>query len=329
MVDAAAMALDASPKVSDREARFRKKIEHDLGLAFLGALENDKTLDIALNPDGLLWQECFGEPMKVIGKISAIRAERAMRTIAGALDTVITRESPVLEGELPIDGSRFAGWFPPIVAAPAFAVRKKASVIFTLKDYLTSNIMSQAQYDALVEAVAMHRNILVIGGTGSGKTTLTNGLINEITRQFPNERMVIIEDTGEIQCAAKNALLFNSTQTTSMTDLLKTTLRARPDRILIGEVRGPEALDLLDAWNTGHEGGVATLHANHAEGGLDRLQSLITRHPQAPKDICALIGQAVHLIVHIARTESGRRVQSVLKVNGYHSHHYQLESISS
>ena len=307
--------------------RLHTKLRREFGRAFLDALEDPKTVEILLNADGRLWQERLGEDMHEIGTMAAAQAEGAMRTIANMLRTQITAENPILEGELPLDGSRFAGWIPPVVTAPCFAVRKKASSIFTFEQYVAQGTMTEAQKSALVEAVTDHLNILVIGGTGSGKTTLCNAIIHEMTRQFPDERIAIIEDTGEIQCAATNALLFNTSLHASMTDLLKTTLRARPDRILVGEVRGAEALDLLDAWNTGHEGGIATLHANNAASGLDRLRSLVTRNRYAPSDIEMLIGEAVHVVVHIARSDKGRLVKEILRVRGYKDGRYQLTQL--
>ena len=157
----------------------------------------------------------------------------------------------------------------------------------------------------------------MIGGTGSGKTTLVNAIINAMVEFDPAERVFIIEDTGEIQCAAENFVQYHTSLEVTMTMLLKTTLRMRPDRILVGEVRGPEALDLLMAWNTGHEGGAATLHANNARSGLDRLAMLISMHPESPQPIEPLIGEAVQVIVHIARTPEGRCVQEILEVSGY------------
>jgi P-type conjugative transfer ATPase TrbB len=166
--------------------------------------------------------------------------------------------------------------------------------------------MTAAQRATLTAAIQAHRNILVIGGTGSGKTTLVNAIINAMVEFDPAERVFIIEDTGEIQCAAENFVQYHTSLEVTMTMLLKTTLRMRPDRILVGEVRGPEALDLLMAWNTGHEGGAATLHANNAKAGLDRLAMLISMHPDSPKPIEPLIGEAVQVVVHIARTPEGR-----------------------
>ncbi|EEP5037152.1 P-type conjugative transfer ATPase TrbB [Vibrio parahaemolyticus] len=307
--------------------RAKRKLERDIGPELLQALNDPKTVELMLNADGKVWLEKLGEPMHCIGTLRPAQAQAIIETIAGYHGKEVTRSNPILEGEFPLDGSRFAGQLPPIVPAPTFAIRKKAVAIFTLDQYVESGIMTAAQKDVLVEAVAAHRNILVIGGTGSGKTTLVNAIINQMVITDPAERVFIIEDTGEIQCAAENHVQFHTSLDVSMTALLKTTLRMRPDRILVGEVRGAEALDLLDAWNTGHEGGAATLHANNATAGLARLKSLITRNSAAPAEIEPLIGEVVHIVVHIARTPSGRRIQEILEVSGYCDGQYITKSL--
>jgi type IV secretion system protein VirB11 len=297
--------------------RAKQKLVRDLGPLVIAALADPKTVEVVLNPDGRLWQERLGEPMQCIGTLSASRAAAAIRTIAGFYSKEVTRQTPLLEGELPLDGSRFAGQLPPVVMAPTFAIRKRAIAVFTLAEYVAKNIMSPAQCEAIKTAIAQHRNILIVGGTGSGKTTLVNACIRQMVAHNPHERVVIIEDTGEIQCEAENYVQYHTTLDVTMTQLLRVTLRMRPDRILVGEVRGPEALDLLMAWNTGHEGGAATLHANSAEAGLSRLETLISMHRDAPTAIAPLIAEAVHVVVHITRTPDGRRVQEVLQVHGY------------
>lgn len=303
-------------------ARVKEKLRRDLGPVIGMALADSETVEVVLNPNGKLWQQRLGEPMKCIGTMSPSRAEAVIKTVAGFHGKEVTRFKPLLEGELPLDGSRFTGQLPPVVSSPAFAIRKKAVSIFPLSQYVEDAIMTMAQYELIKEAVKAHKNILVIGRTGSGKTTLVNAIINEMVLIDPMERIIIIEDTGEIQCAAVNCVQYHTTLEVTMTMLLKTTLRMRPDRILVGEVRDHDALDLLDAWNTGHEGGVATLHANNSAAGLTRLKSLITRHPCAPTEIEPLIGEAVHLVVHIEPTKEGRRVQELLEVSGYQDGHY-------
>lgn len=307
--------------------RAKKKLERDLGPLIIDALADPKTVEIMLNADGKLWQERLGEKMRCIGTIPYARAEAIIKTVAGYHHKEVTRHKPILEGELPIDGSRFAGQLPPVVPAPTFAIRKKAISIFSLKDYVKAGIMTAAQKTTLKAAVKAHRNILIIGGTGSGKTTLVNAIINSMVEFDPTERVFIIEDTGEIQCAAENCVQYHTSLEITMTMLLKTTLRMRPDRILVGEVRGPEALDLLMAWNTGHEGGAATLHANNAKAGLDRLAMLISMHPDSPSPIEPLIAEAVHVVVHIVRTPEGRRIQEILEVSGYEDGRYVTRTL--
>lgn len=303
--------------------RAKRKLERDMGPLLLEALHDPKTVDIMLNPDGMLWQERLGEPMKCIGTLRPSQTQAIIETVAGYHGKEVTRTKPTLEGELPLDGSRFTGQLPPVVPGPSFTIRKKAIAIFTLDQYVEAGIMTAGQKAVLETAVASHRNILVVGGTGSGKTTLINAVINQMVVQDPTERVIIIEDTGEIQCAATNYVQYHTSVDVSMTALLKTTLRMRPDRILVGEVRGPEALDLLMAWNTGHEGGAATLHANNAAAGLSKLAMLISMHPDSPKPIEPLIGEAVHVVVHIARANEGRRVKEIVKVSGYCHGQYQ------
>jgi type IV secretion system protein VirB11 len=297
--------------------RAKERLVRDMGPVLTAALNDPRTVEIMLNADGRLWQERLGEAMRCIGELRPANAEAIIKTVSGFLDQVVNKAKPLIEGELPLDGSRFAGQLPPIVAAPTFAIRKRAVAVFTLDQYVEGRIMSAHHCEALKVAVRMHRNILVIGGTGSGKTTLVNAIINEMVLANPNERICIIEDTGEIQCNAANVVQYHTAIDVPMTTLLKVILRMRPDRILVGEVRGAEALDLLDAWNTGHEGGAATLHANNALAGLTRLKSLITRNEAAPSEIEPLIGEAVHMVVHVARVPEGRRVLEILEVAGY------------
>ena len=309
------------------KARAKIKLERDLGPVIMGALADPKTVEIMLNADGKLWQERLGEKMQQIGTLSASRSESIIKTLAGFHGKEINKGRPLLECELPIDGSRFAGQFPPIVPAPTFAIRKKAIAIFTLAEYVAAGIMTPAQLVVIEAAVKKHRNILVTGSTGSGKTTLVNAIINHMVVIDPSERIVIIEDTGEIQCAADNFVQYHTTLDISMTLLLRTSLRMRPDRLLVGEVRGPEALDLLMAWNTGHEGGAATLHANHARAGLVRMAQLISMHPDAPKHIEPLISEAVQLVIHIARSQDGRRVEEIVEIQGYENGHYLTHTV--
>lgn len=312
--------------VSTRD-RACRKLERDLGSLLLSALRDPETVEIMVNADGRIWQEKLGQKIQHIGHLQSAQAEAIIKTVAGFHGKEVTRHNPIIEGEFPVDNSRFAGQLPPIVTSPTFAIRKKAIKIHTLEQYVETGVLSPKHSEVIKDAVRKHRNILVIGGTGSGKTTLINAIIHEMVLNDPDERIFILEDIGEIQCAAQNFVQYHTTLDVNMTQLLKTTLRMRPDRILVGEVRGPEALDLLDAWNTGHEGGAATLHANDALSGLTRLESLISRNPSAPNEIMPLISDAVDIVVHITRTPSGRKIQQIIEVQGYKKGSYQIRQL--
>ena len=317
---------DHLPNITTVKDRAKSKLERD-AREILSALQDPQTVEIMVNADGRIWQEKLGQKIQHIGNIQAAQVEAVIKTVAGFHGKEINRFNPIIEGEFPLDNSRFAGQLPPIVTAPTFAIRKKAIRIFTLEQYVETGVLSPRHCDVIKEAVRKHRNILVIGGTGSGKTTLINAIINEMVLNDPDERIFILEDTGEIQCAAQNFVQYHTTLDVNMTQLLKTTLRMRPDRILVGEVRGAEALDLLDAWNTGHEGGAATLHANDAMSGLTRLESLISRNPSAPKEIMPLIAEAVDMVVHITRAPHGRQIQQIIEVQGFKRGSYQIKKL--
>lgn len=302
--------------LNEFQQRVIKKLERELGNDIMTALHDPKVIEIMLNSDGYLWIEKMGEPMQKIGIFPDANARALMGTIASFIDSTITPDKPILECELPIDGSRFAGVMPPVVAHPTFTIRKKAVSIFTLQDYLETGILSEMQVITIKEAILNRKNILIVGGTGSGKTTLTNAIIDSMVELTSFDRIVIIEDTAELQCKAENANTFRTTDSTSMNSCLKLTMRMRPDRILVGEVRGREALDLLKAWNTGHPGGIATVHANSAFGGLIRMEQLIAEGTTAPME--KLIAEAVNIVVFIEKTGAGgRRVKEILRVDGF------------
>lgn len=292
------------------QRRLNSKIVRELGRDIVSALEDARVIEIMLNSDGRLWIDRLGEGMSCIGSMSAPNALALLGTIADGLGTVVTKTSPILEGELPLDGSRFEGLIPPVVARPTFTIRKKALLVFTLDDYVNQGILEDAQKAVIQDAIRERRNILVVGGTGSGKTTLTNGIIAEMVRLTPEDRLVIMEDTAEIQCQAENAVILRTSIDISMQQLLRATMRLRPDRIIVGEVRGAEALALLKAWNTGHPGGIATLHANSADSGLVRLEQLIAESG-IQADMKALIDEAVDVVIFIEKSNGGRRIREI------------------
>jgi P-type conjugative transfer ATPase TrbB len=214
---------------------------------------------------------------------------------------------------------------PPVVRAPTFAIRKRAVGVIRLDHYVTDNILTAHQADFLKKAVRGRLNILIAGGTSSGKTTMANALLAEMA--ITGDRVIILEDTLELQCSAEDHVpLRTRPGVVSMSELVRSTLRLRPDRIVIGEVRGSEALDLLKAWGTGHPGGVATIHAGSAMGALTRLEQLILEVALTPPR--ALIVEAVNVIVFIAGRGHERRVQEIACVTGFDAHSYSFTAVS-
>ncbi|MBN8804232.1 MAG: P-type conjugative transfer ATPase TrbB [Sphingopyxis terrae] len=277
-------------------------------------LTDPQVIEVMLNPDGALWVDRLGTGLADTGRrLSAADAERIIRLVAHHVGAEVHARSPRVSAELPETGERFEGLLPPVVTAPAFAIRKPAVAVFTLDDYVAADIMSVAQADMLRAGVADRLNILVAGGTGTGKTTLTNALLAEVAGT--GDRVVLIEDTRELQCTARNLVAMRTRDgVASLADLVRSSLRLRPDRIPIGEVRGSEALDLLKAWGTGHPGGVGTIHAGSALGALRRMEQLIQEVViTVPR---ALIAETIDLVAVLVREGHGRRLAELARVEG-------------
>ena len=223
-------------------------------------------------------------------------------------------------------GERFEGLLPPVSTSPCFSIRKPATTPFELGDYVDQGALAPALADALRDSIRTQANILIAGGTSSGKTTFTNALLAEPA--LHDDRVIILEDTRELKCAAPNAVQLRTHRgSTSLQSLVRSTLRLRPDRIIVGEVRGPEALDLLKAWNTGHPGGITTLHANSAHGALRRLEQLtLEATPRAPFD---LIAEAIDVVVFMSRAGGQRRVEEALRVTGFNGEGYDTAPLIS
>lgn len=302
--------------------RLIRKLQEVFGLSLCDALVDPQVIEIMLNPDGKLYIERLGSGMKAAGTVEPGRAEVLIGVVAHALGQEVNERKPIISGELPLGGHRFEGLLPPAVSAPTFSIRRRAVTRVPLQDYLASGLMTEAQYRRILDAITRRQNIVVCGGTGSGKTTLANALMLEIQRLFPDDRIVLIEDTVEIECAAQNCVLLRSSDEIAIDRLLKSTLRLRPDRILVGEVRDGAALTLLKAWNTGHPGGFTTLHANDARKALTRLEQLVCEATHTPMQ--GVIADAVDLIVSIRRTDHGRRVEEVLGVEGFDHGQYRF-----
>src|SRR4051812_27080840 len=298
-----------------------------LGTAIAGYLEDESIIEVMLNPDGRLWIDRLSSGLIDTGEtLSAADGERIVRLVAHHVGAEAHAGSPRISAELPETGERFEGLLPPVVAAPAFAIRKPAVAVFTLDDYVTAGTMTSGQAEALRTAVADRKNILVAGGTSTGKTTLTNALLAEVAKTA--DRVVLIEDTRELQCKAPNLVALRTKDgVATLSDLVRSSLRLRPDRIPIGEVRGAEALDLLKAWGTGHPGGIGTIHAGSALGALRRMEQLIQEAVvTVPR---ALIAETIQLVAVLAGRGSERRLAELVRVEGLSAgSDYQLTSLS-
>jgi type IV secretion system protein TrbB len=333
--------------------RLEEKLERECGVLMMQVLRDPAVIEVLLNPDGKLWVDVAGKGMEFTGgHVDPGAAESVLTTCATMLQTTVTRDNPILEGEFPLDGSRMEGILPPIVRAPVFSIRKKALKVFTLEDYRARGIIgasiavrsalheTSAQQihehpiEAIRHAVRQRHNILIVGGTGSGKTTLANAILAEIAQQCPDDRLVAIEDTMELQVTMANSVLLRTSEQANMQRLLRATMRLRPDRIVVGEVRGGEALTLLKSWNTGHPGGIATIHANSAEGGLVRLSQLIYEAPEARNlseaTLASTIKEAVNLVVFIERsaTAAGRSVSEIMEISGFSGDRFVMRPVA-
>jgi type IV secretion system protein VirB11 len=285
-----------------------------LGPAIAKWLEDPTVVEILLNPDGRLWVDRLTEGLADTGEtLSAADGERIVRLVAHHVSAEVHAGAPRVSAELPETGERFEGLLPPVVTAPTFAIRKPAVAVFTLDDYAAAGIMTEREAQFLRNAVALRRNILVAGGTSTGKTTLVNALLAEVAKT--SDRVVLIEDTRELQCSAPNLVALRIKDgVASLSDLVRSSLRLRPDRIPIGEVRGAEALDLLKAWGTGHPGGIGTIHAGSAIGALRRLEQLVQEAVvTVPR---ALIAETINVIAVLSGRGIKRRLSELAEVEG-------------
>lgn len=308
----------------EAQARKTQALRQAMGPVLTTALADPAVVEVMVNADGRIWIERAGEGRRCSGEqMTPADAERILRLVSDHAGEVVTRDRPLVSATLPGSGERFQGVFMPVSAAPCFAIRKRPSIVYRLDDYVRDRVMTEVQAETLREAARRRANIVIAGGTGSGKTTLANAVLAE--EAFAEDRVALLEDTPELQCSALDqfALLTRRADPgVSMADLVRASLRLRPDRIVIGEVRDGSALDLLKAWNTGHPGGLTTLHANSAREALSRLEDLVgevTSHiPHRA------IGQAVDLVAFLKRAPKGRTLDSIVKVEGWQDGDYRL-----
>lgn len=301
------------------DARLLESLEYNCGPLFMEALRDSEVIEVMLNPGGKLWIERYGQDHECIGEILEEQGKQILSLVASALNMTVDACHPVVEGSFPLDGSRFQGTFPPIVGPGAsFSLRKKASRIITLSEYLEQGVITPEVVPIIHSAILERKNIVVVGGTSSGKTTFVNGIIRELDELCPHDRLLILEDTAELQSRAPNSVFFLTSELAGigMRQLAKVCMRYAPKRILVGEVRDAAALELLKLWNTGHPGGIGTFHADSAEEALERLEELVEEARVGPKQ--KLIGRAVDMVIYMEKTrQNTRRLVSIISVNKF------------
>jgi P-type conjugative transfer ATPase TrbB len=317
---------------TESQHRLFSKLYQDLGDKIIALMLDEHVNEIMLNPDGSLWADSVKDGVIEVGHLSPIHAFAILHSVAGIQGLVVSSDSPRLEAELPhyreLRGERFTGQIPPIVSSPCFTIRKKAEVVYLLDDYFLSERMTEDQCFVLKDLVENKKNILVCGGPGSGKTTFSNALISEAVRCDKSQRFIILEDTPELQCTAPNKVSLLTSDTVDMRTLLRVAMRMRPDRILVGEVRGAEALDMLKAWNTGCPGGICTVHANGCLEGIQRIVDLSLEagltHPPL-----SLIRHTIDAVVFITKRNPHKGfVSDIAIVKDIHHEKFVLEKIA-
>jgi len=318
----------------EQRLRRRDELQRVFGGVIGEALSDPMVTEVMVNPDGAVYVDRLfaGMTEEPIARLKPRDVLNAIITVAGELGTIIDEANPSLQGELPLDGSRLQAWIPPAVRAPTLVIRKHRRQgidgvpALRIADYIRDKTIPPNFAALLHQAVIDRRNVIIVGATSSGKTTFGGAFLDLVSELTPCDRIVTIEDTYELYCKSKNWVPLHSSETLSMRTLVKQTLRARPDRIVIGEVRDEAAHDVMMAWGTGHSGGLCTIHAQGVVDAFDRIEMLVqlSNYPVVPKTIA----KAVHLVVALVREPGGpRRVTEMTYVHGWKGGEYQLEFV--
>lgn len=312
-------------RMKESDSRLLEYFENAMGIENMSLLNDDDVIELYLNDDQKVWVDRLSSGREWTGRyMKYSESMRVIMTVASHMGKIVDIENPIISAELPGTGSRFQGIIPPNVENPSFNIRKKGIKVFTLDDYILSGSITESQKEIILNAVSTRKNILIVGGTSSGKTTFANAVIAEIAKT--KDRLIIMEDTREIQSSAEDTLRMKTSQYADLLKLFSSTMRQRPDRILVGEVRGAEALNLLIAWNSGHPGGLCTIHSDTAEGGLTQLEQYVQITSVSAQE--KLIAKTVDLIIVLKKVGVERKVTEIAIVNGWENGKYILEKIA-
>lgn len=327
----------------ERASRLAEKLGRELTAIITDALADPEVIEIVVNPDGRLYVEKLGAGAEFVAHLQPDRVMGAIKTVAHIEGAVVTVELPRLECTFPLGGHRFTGQIPPIVDGPSFQLRKRAARVFSFDDFIEQGVLAPWHVKVLNRAILDRKNIVIAGGTSSGKTTFMNSVIEAMTRLCPHDRFVSAEDLRELQCNAANKVMLQTTEHVTMRDLVRSMLRMTPDRILCGEVRDGAMFELLKAWNTGHPGGVVTLHSNEGsvpgaasptsavgrDATLRRIEALVAE--ATPSDQRHMIGEAIDYVVNLRKIAGYRRVTGIFFCEGYDQAHdsYRIRRLES
>lgn len=309
------------------DARIDEMIRRHLGPIIMEALSDQTVEEVQVNPD-MSVHIIGGSNLHIKDALEPFRVESFLHAVATLNHTSISRDSPVLATTLPagLGKCRLQGYLPPLTEAPAFVLRKPPARVIELSEYVKQGALSKDGVQTIQKLIAQRANIMVAGPTASGKTTLCNAVLSEIVKQFPDERIIVLEDTRELHLVHDNVLRMQTTVEHSMRHLVKYSLRSTPKRIIVGEVRDEAARDLLDAWITGHPGGCGTVHGEDAQRALRRLAAL-AQEATPGMDQCLMVAQSVQAIIFIKAHGKKRVVETISAVNDFEEGQFLLQSL--
>ncbi len=302
-------------------------LQRNMSSELLEYFFDEDVCEIMQNPDGRLFIEKSDGSIECKKGMDHKDAYRFCLTAASLFTDGFSQGKPVISCAFDFMNARFEAVLPPLTTKPAFCIRRHSRCCPDLEGLQKKAFISGSQIDFLISALKKRRSLIICGETGSGKTTLLCALLQTLKTISPDERVITIEDTPEIKSDLNNCLPLYSNEHLGSDELVRSCLRLRPDRIVMGEIRGPEALDMLDAFSSGHEGSMATLHAGNPQQALNRLCLLVSRHPRAPRRIESMVAQSSDLLIQL-HVKPARHIAALYEVKGFVDHEFLISTLN-